>query len=155
MVGIASATIAPSRTRTVVYWTATAFVVGELGLGGVWDLMRIPYVRGLVEHLGYPTYFLTVADIVDLIKEHGVRAAARGSGAGSLVTYLLGISARTVAVAASDRTGAAEIATAEEKIAEAFRGLDMKAQAVSGAAPRRSGVAGRVSSLTICRNSAT
>jgi error-prone DNA polymerase len=33
-----------------------------------------------------------VADVVDLIKEMGVRVAARGSGAGSLVNYLLGIS---------------------------------------------------------------
>ncbi|MDQ2755575.1 MAG: DNA polymerase III subunit alpha, partial [Actinomycetota bacterium] len=42
--------------------------------------------------LGYPTYFLTVATVVDLIREMGVRVAARGSGAGSLVNYLLGIS---------------------------------------------------------------
>jgi len=42
--------------------------------------------------LGYATYFLTVADVVDLIREKGVRAAARGSGAGSLVNYLLGVS---------------------------------------------------------------
>ena len=42
--------------------------------------------------LGYPTYFLTVAKVVDLIREMGVRVAARGSGAGSLVNYLLGIS---------------------------------------------------------------
>ena len=42
--------------------------------------------------LGYPTYFLTVATVCDLIREMGVRVAARGSGAGSLVNYLLGIS---------------------------------------------------------------
>ena len=42
--------------------------------------------------LGYPTYFLTVAEVVDLIRDLGVRVAARGSGAGSLVNYLLGIS---------------------------------------------------------------
>ena len=46
----------------------------------------------MIEVLGYPTYFLTVADVVDLIKSLGVRCAARGSGAGSLVNYLLGIS---------------------------------------------------------------
>ncbi len=46
----------------------------------------------VVAELGYPTYFLTVAAVVDLIKEMGVRVAARGSGAGSLVNYLLGIS---------------------------------------------------------------
>jgi error-prone DNA polymerase len=46
----------------------------------------------VIDSLGYPSYFLTVADVVDLIKSLRVRAAARGSGAGSLVTYLLGIS---------------------------------------------------------------
>jgi error-prone DNA polymerase len=46
----------------------------------------------VIDSLGYPSYFLTVADVVDLVASLGVRAAARGSGAGSLVTYLLGIS---------------------------------------------------------------
>ena len=35
---------------------------------------------------------LTVGEVVDLIKGEGVRVAARGSGAGSLVNHLLGIS---------------------------------------------------------------
>ena len=42
--------------------------------------------------LGFAGYFLTVAEVVDLIKERGIRVAARGSGAGSLVNHLLGIS---------------------------------------------------------------
>ena len=42
--------------------------------------------------LGYASYFLTVGDVTDLIGEMGIRRAARGSGAGSLVNYLLGIS---------------------------------------------------------------
>ena len=41
---------------------------------------------------GFSSYFLTVADVCDLIRDLGVRCAARGSGAGSLVNYLLGIS---------------------------------------------------------------
>ncbi|MFG2829432.1 DNA polymerase III subunit alpha [Streptomyces sp. NPDC048434] len=44
-----------------------------------------------IERLGYPSYFLTVAQVVDDIREMGVRVAARGSGAGSLVNHLLGI----------------------------------------------------------------
>jgi hypothetical protein len=32
----------------------------ELGLGGIRDIARIPYVRNLVTHLGYPSYFLVV-----------------------------------------------------------------------------------------------
>jgi error-prone DNA polymerase len=46
----------------------------------------------IIGGLGYASYFLTVADVTDLIKEMGVRCAARGSGAGSLVNYLLGVS---------------------------------------------------------------
>src|SRR4051812_43227776 len=53
---------------------------------------RLDEELAVIESLGYPSYFLTVADVVDLIKSLRVRAAARGSGAGSLVTYLLGIS---------------------------------------------------------------
>ncbi|MGY1772811.1 DNA polymerase III subunit alpha [Blastococcus sp. SYSU D00813] len=53
---------------------------------------RLEAEFAVIEQLGYPSYFLTVADVVDLIKSLRVRAAARGSGAGSLVTYLLGIS---------------------------------------------------------------
>ncbi len=46
----------------------------------------------MIRGLGYASYFLTVGDVTDLIKRMGVRVAARGSGAGSLVNYLLGIS---------------------------------------------------------------
>jgi error-prone DNA polymerase len=53
---------------------------------------RLDEELGVIAGLGYPTYFLTVAQVCDLIREQGVRVAARGSGAGSLVTYLLGIS---------------------------------------------------------------
>ena len=57
---------------------------------GVLD--RLDAELGTVHRLGYPTYFLTVADVCDLVRDLGVRVAARGSGAGSLVCYLLGIS---------------------------------------------------------------
>jgi error-prone DNA polymerase len=55
-------------------------------------LGRLDTELGVIGTLGYPSYFLTVADVVDLIKSHRVRCAARGSGAGSLVNFLLGIS---------------------------------------------------------------
>jgi len=42
--------------------------------------------------LQFATYFLTVAEVVDLTRVLGIRVAARGSGAGSLVNHLLGIS---------------------------------------------------------------
>lgn len=45
-----------------------------------------------ITHLQFSGYFLTVAEVVALIREQGVRVAARGSGAGCLVNHLLGIS---------------------------------------------------------------
>ncbi len=45
-----------------------------------------------VATLGYESYFLTVADITDMARERNIRVAARGSGAGSLICHLLGIS---------------------------------------------------------------
>ncbi len=48
------------RWRSAVYWLATAAVAAELALGGIWDIARIPYVRDLVTHLGYPSYFLVL-----------------------------------------------------------------------------------------------
>ncbi|MGZ4651292.1 MAG: DNA polymerase III subunit alpha, partial [Kineosporiaceae bacterium] len=45
-----------------------------------------------VRRLGFASYFLTVREVCNLIKDRGVRVAARGSGAGSLINYLLGIS---------------------------------------------------------------
>ena len=45
-----------------------------------------------ITHLQFAGYFLTVAEVVELVKARGVRVAARGSGAGSLVNHLLGIS---------------------------------------------------------------
>jgi error-prone DNA polymerase len=53
---------------------------------------RLDDELAVIDQLGYPTYFLTIADVVQLVKDMGVRCAARGSGAGSLVNYLLGIS---------------------------------------------------------------
>lgn len=45
-----------------------------------------------VATLGYESYFLTVADITDMARDRNIRVAARGSGAGSLICHLLGIS---------------------------------------------------------------
>lgn len=46
-----------------------------------------------IDGLGFASYFLTVAEVSEMIRTMGVRRAARGSGASSLVNYLLGISA--------------------------------------------------------------
>lgn len=52
-----------SRSRLIVYWVTTLLVVLEMAMGGIWDLLRIQYVRAIMDHLGYPGYFLTILGI--------------------------------------------------------------------------------------------
>ena len=54
--------------------------------------IRLEEELATIRTLGFESYFLTVADITDMARTMGIRVAARGSGAGSLVCYLLGIS---------------------------------------------------------------
>lgn len=56
-----------SRRTVIAYWVTTALVVFELGMGGVWDVLRVPQVRGLIERLGYPSYFLIILGIWKLL----------------------------------------------------------------------------------------
>ncbi|HZQ51411.1 MAG TPA: DoxX family protein [Bryobacteraceae bacterium] len=56
-----------SCRQLIAYWVTTALVVCELILGGVWDVMRVPQVRGLIERLGYPPYFLVILGIWKLL----------------------------------------------------------------------------------------
>lgn len=44
-----------------------------------------------IDRMHFASYFLTVAQVVDDVRDMGIRVAARGSGAGSLVNHLLGI----------------------------------------------------------------
>ncbi|MDL4817869.1 DNA polymerase III subunit alpha [Actinomadura opuntiae] len=52
---------------------------------------RLAEELGVIARKGLAPYFLTVADAAALIRSRGIRCAIRGSGAGSLVNYLLGI----------------------------------------------------------------
>ncbi|WP_314173082.1 DNA polymerase III subunit alpha [Streptomyces winkii] len=52
---------------------------------------RLEHELRIIEGLGFSSYFLTVAQVVADARAMGVRVAARGSGAGSLVNHLLGI----------------------------------------------------------------
>jgi len=53
---------------------------------------RLEEELATVRVLGYEAYFLAVADVADIARSRGIRVAARGSGAGSLICYLLGVS---------------------------------------------------------------
>jgi len=52
---------------------------------------RIEYELDIIVKKGYPSYFLVVADLLRYSKEHGILTNTRGSAAGSLVSYLIGI----------------------------------------------------------------
>jgi DNA polymerase III subunit alpha len=52
---------------------------------------RLEYELGIIKQKGYPTYFLVVGDLLRYAREHGILTNIRGSVAGSLTTYLLGI----------------------------------------------------------------
>ena len=52
---------------------------------------RIEYELGIITTKGYCPYFLCVADYVRYAKTHGIVETTRGSGAGSIVSYILGI----------------------------------------------------------------
>ncbi|MDT0269829.1 DNA polymerase III subunit alpha [Streptomyces sp. DSM 44915] len=54
---------------------------------------RLDAELAVIEQLGFASYFLTVAQVVTDVRGLGIRVAARGSGAGSLVNHLLGIAA--------------------------------------------------------------
>lgn len=62
---------------------------GYAGRRAYWE--RMHHELDIIAHWGFASYFLTVAQVVDDVREMGIRVAARGSGAGSLVNHLLGI----------------------------------------------------------------
>ncbi|MFF8320235.1 DNA polymerase III subunit alpha [Streptomyces bobili] len=70
---------------------ATAGMVrrGYDGRRDYWE--RMHHELDIIAHHGFASYFLTVAQVVDDVRDMGIRVAARGSGAGSLVNHLLGI----------------------------------------------------------------
>ena len=53
---------------------------------------RLEYELGVIKRMGYVDYFLIVWDYVNFAKQNGILVGpGRGSGAGSIVTYCLGI----------------------------------------------------------------
>ncbi len=52
---------------------------------------RLDYELQVIKDKGYPGYFLVVADLLRYARENGILTNIRGSVAGSLTTYLIGI----------------------------------------------------------------
>lgn len=53
------------------------------------SMRQLDYELGVIGRLGYEPYFLAVAQVVADVRAMGVRVAARGSGAGSMVNHSL------------------------------------------------------------------
>lgn len=61
---------------------------------GIPDKVRAQaeYETGIILQMGFPGYFLVVADFINWAKDHGIRVGpGRGSGAGSMVAYAMKI----------------------------------------------------------------
>lgn len=52
---------------------------------------RLEYELGIINQMGYPSYFLIVADIARFAAEQGIPLMTRGSALGCMVAYVLGI----------------------------------------------------------------
>ena len=62
--------------------------------GGISDEVRAraEYEIGVITQIGFPSYFLVVADFINWSKSNGIRVGpGRGSGAGSMVAYAMRI----------------------------------------------------------------
>jgi DNA polymerase-3 subunit alpha len=70
---------------------ASAAAPGEAAWRRVYD-ERLELELGVIAQMGFPGYFLIVADFIAWAKQNGIPVGpGRGSGAGSLVAYALGI----------------------------------------------------------------
>ena len=54
-------------------------------------ITRVEYELDVIETKGYSPYFLVVSDLLKFAKENGIESNTRGSAAGSMVSYLIGI----------------------------------------------------------------
>jgi hypothetical protein len=52
-----------ARIRIVAYWTTTALLAAECFVGGVMGALRMQPFKGVVIHLGYPPYFMTILGV--------------------------------------------------------------------------------------------
>ena len=58
---------ASSRSRTIAYWVATVLVAAEFVVGGVMDVQQMSFARAVIQHLGYPDYFLVILGVWKLL----------------------------------------------------------------------------------------
>lgn len=58
-----------SRARSIIYWILTGYLAFESILSATWDFnwLRRGYAIGMMQHLGYPHYFLVIKGIGTLL----------------------------------------------------------------------------------------
>jgi hypothetical protein len=83
---------ARSFWRLLLASLATLVVVGELAIGGVWDLLRIPYAREVMTRLGYPIYLLVILGCLKVpaavvLMVPGLGRLKQWAYAGAFITY--------------------------------------------------------------------
>lgn len=80
------------KDETAIYHLSRLCVAGlkKRGLDKKKEYVeRLKYELSVIEKLDMPSYFITLAKIIELAKEVVLLGAARGSGGGSLVNYVL------------------------------------------------------------------
>jgi DNA polymerase-3 subunit alpha len=88
---MAQAIIPAGHTESQWLRHLVAEALQRRGLTGGEYATRAEFELGIIDSKGYPGYFLVVADICDEMRRRGIRYNTRGSAAGSLVAYALGI----------------------------------------------------------------
>ena len=114
------------RWRSACYWLATIAVAAELGVGGVWDIARIPYVRDLTAHLGYPSYFLVLLGIWKVLGALALLVPGRAllkewAYAGAFFTYTGAIFSHLTTGYATSEVGVLAVMTALTVVSWALR----------------------------------
>ena len=57
----------PSHSRIIAYWVTTAVLGAECLVGGVMGVLQIEPFVGVIRHLGYPVYFMTIHGVSYLL----------------------------------------------------------------------------------------
>lgn len=84
--------LAPGENDNVVLRKFAEEGIAKRGLADTKELRdRMDYELGIIEKKGYASYFLIVADLLGHARDVGILTNTRGSAAGSLVSYLCGI----------------------------------------------------------------
>ena len=52
-----------SRRRLIAYWVITVLIATECLVGGMMGALRLPPFIGIMEHPGYPAYFMTIIGV--------------------------------------------------------------------------------------------